>query len=109
MARNEHTPDEFEAVATELAKAIETLNATVALMRETGMPTALVHGSAPKNLYLPAVLDWIEKTSADVKMQARSYLTGVQSQAELHKLKSDSQKRAAAKGRAKKIDKKKTD
>ncbi len=66
-------------------------------MRESGLPNALIHGSSPKNVYLPAVLDWIEKAHADVKMQSRSYLMGVVSQAELHKQKTASQKAAAAK------------
>lgn len=97
MARTEQTAEQFESIVQDLEKGIATLKATAKLIRESGMPHALIHGSAPKNHYLPAVLDWIEKTSADVKMQSRAYLAGVTSQAELHKQKSDNQKLAAAK------------
>ncbi|WP_010581920.1 hypothetical protein [Schlesneria paludicola] len=109
MARHEHTAEQFESIANDLAKAIETINATVATMREAGMPHALVHGSSPKNQHLPAVLDWIEKVNAEVKMQARAYLSGVASQAELLKQKSDNQKAAAAKKPWKKAAKKKAE
>ena len=97
MARHEHTHEVFDSIADGLLDGAKTLKSIAATMRESGIPHVLIHGSASKNLYLPAVLDWIEKTNAEVKMQIRAYLTGVQSKAELQKQKNANQKLAAAK------------
>ena len=97
MARNERTPDEFDLIAKELLEASKALSAAAALMRSKGMPHALIHGEATINRFLPSVLQWVDKTSADVKTQLRSYLSGVMSNAELMKQQSESKKKLAAK------------
>jgi hypothetical protein len=97
MARNNHTPDQFETIANELVEASNTLKMIVKLMRDNGMPNALIHGSVIQNRYLPAVLDWVGKTNADVRAQLRAYLTGVLSDAEFQKQQNANQKAAAAK------------
>lgn len=103
MARNSHTPDTFDSLASELSAGAETLKAIAKLMRDNGMPSALIHGTTSQNRYVPAVLDWIEKTSADVKTQLRAYLAGVQSDAERRKEYNNNQKLAAAKKSVKKV------
>jgi len=107
MARNSQTPETFESLATELSAGVDTLMAIAKLMRDNAMPSALVHSTTSQNRYIPAVLDWIEKTSADVKTQLRAYLAGVQSDAERRKQYNDNQKLAAAKKPWKKSVKKK--
>ena len=102
MARNEHSPESFEVIAAELESGAETLKLIAKTMRDSGLPHALIHGSASKNVYLPSLLDWIEKANAEVKMQVRAYLAGVESSAELQKKRSASQKLAAAKKSTKK-------
>lgn len=97
MARNEHTPQQFIALAKELSEASTTLQALATLMTDNGMPHALVHGSTTQNIYVPAVLEWVGKTNADVRTQLRAYLAGVQSSAEFQKQKNESLKKAAAK------------
>jgi hypothetical protein len=97
MARSDHTADEFESLAKELASGVEALKAIAKLMRDNEMPSALVHGTSSQNRYVPLVLNWIEKTSSDVKMQLRAYLAGVQSDAERRKRYNENQKLAAAK------------
>ena len=97
MARNEQTPEMFEAIADDLASGAEALRALAKLMRDGGMPSALIHGTTSQNRYVPAVLDWIEKTGADVKVQLRSHIAGVQSYAAKRKQYNENQKLAAAK------------
>ena len=102
MARNQRTPEQFEAIADQLLASSNTLREVATSMREGGMPDALVHATLPENTHIPALVDWIDKLKIDVRSQLRSYLAGVQSPAELHKHKSDNQKRASGKKPAKK-------
>ncbi|WP_397570447.1 hypothetical protein [Schlesneria sp. T3-172] len=97
MARNERTPEEFESIARELSEASAAMLAAAAAMREQGMPHALIHGSTTLNRFLPAVLQWVDKTTADVKTQLRAYASGVPSHAELMKQQNETAKKAAAK------------
>lgn len=97
MARNDRTADEFDAIAQELSEAVESLKATAALMRTTKLPAALIHGSTTLNRFLPAVLQWVDKASIDVKAQARAYLNGSMSAAEYQKQLNARNKLAAAK------------
>lgn len=78
------------------------MDAIVKMMRSNNMPSALIHGSTTINLYLPAVLEWCDKTTADVKTQLRAYMDGVQSNAEYQKEASNRQKISAAKKTKKK-------
>lgn len=97
MARNEHTAETFDTLADELAECVSTLRAISAQMKESGIPHALIHGSTPQKIYVPSLIEWIDKTQADVKTQIRSYLTGMQSKAEVHKQRNEVRKAAAAK------------
>ena len=97
MARNKHTPGQFEAMANELSDASSVLKAIAKLMREHEMPDALIHGSMTQNRYVPALLEWVGNTNADVRTQLRAYLAGVQSSAEVQKQQNENQKLAAAK------------
>jgi hypothetical protein len=97
MARNERTPEQFDAIAKELSEASMAVAAISGLIKESGMPHALIHGSTTLNKHLPALMEWINKTMGDVKNQSRAYLTGTQSSAEFQKQQSDKQKLAAAK------------
>jgi hypothetical protein len=97
MARSDIPPDFLEALADDLARGADALKASAALLRESGKPSALLHGSSAKNVYFPAVLDWIEKTNTEVKIQVRAYLSDVTSKAEFNKNKSAKQAVAAAK------------
>ena len=101
MARNDQTPEDFEKFAEELSKGAKTLKSIAANMRKNDLSTALVHGSTVRNIYVPSLLDWIEKTSADVNSQIRASLAGVKSNAELMKEQSDNQKRATGKKKPK--------
>lgn len=96
MARNQQTPDEFEAISAELMKAAKSLSSVAATMREHGMPHALVHGTMPQTMHIPAIIDWVGKINVDVNSQLRAFLSGVQSRAEFHKQKSENQKSASA-------------
>ena len=97
MARQEHTPDKFESIVNELLEASNTLKSLAGLMRLHNMPFALIHGTTSQNFHLPAVLDWVGKTSVDTKTQIRAFAAGVQSKAELQKKYNDKKKLAAAK------------
>ena len=85
MARQEHTPEKFEAIANELLEASNTLKSLAELMRSHNMPFALIHGTTSQNFHLPAVLDWVGKTNVDTRTQVRAFVAGVQSKAELQK------------------------
>lgn len=97
MARNERSADEFEGIANELSQAAESLRAISKLMRESELPAALIHGSTTFNRYLPSVLQWVDKTTADVRAQVRAYLSGVPSKAEIMKQHHAEQQLIAAK------------
>ena len=97
MARNQHPPELFESIAKDLSDGVTTLKSIAAAIRDSGMPHALIHSSSTTNVYVPALLDWIEKANADVKTQIRAYLAGVKSSAEFHKEKTAIQKLAASK------------
>ena len=97
MARNTQKPKDFESVADKLLTGAEALRNIAKAMRESGMPHALVHGVAIKNVHLPTVLEWIKKANLDVTLQIDSYSESVQSSAELMKQKAESQKKSAAK------------
>lgn len=97
MARNAHTPEALELIASQLAEGVATLTATVKAMREGGLPSALIHGTTSQNRYIPAILDWIEKAAADTKSQLRAHAAGIQSDVERRKAYSETQKQAAAK------------
>ena len=87
----------FETIAAELSSGVDALNALAKLMKDNGMASALIHGTTSQSRYVPAVLDWIEKTSADVKTQLRAKLAGVQSEVERRKQYNENQKLASAK------------
>ena len=97
MARQEHTPEKFDAIADELLEASNTLKSLAELMRSHNMPFALIHGTTSQNFHLPAVLDWVGKTNVDTRTQVRAFVAGVQSKAELQKKYNDKKKLAAAK------------
>ena len=96
MARSNYSADELEVIADDLLKASEAIRSTAGSLRESGMATALVHGTTMKSTYVPWVQDWIGKTRADIESQIRSYLSGVQSKAELHKKQTEQQKLRSA-------------
>ncbi len=48
MARQEHTPEKFEAIANELLEASNTLKSLAELMRSHNMPFALIHGTTER-------------------------------------------------------------
>ena len=107
MARNEHTPEQLEAIAAELHDAVNTLNELAALMRQHGMPHALIHGTTSQNFHIPAVLEWVGKTNVDVRSQLRAYLAGIRSRAEIQVEKNRAQQAAEAQKPWKKATKKK--
>jgi hypothetical protein len=97
MARNRRTPQHLEEIALKLSATADTLRGIAASMREGGLPDALVHSSMQEHTHIPAIEDWADKLIVDVRSQVRAYVAGVQSKAELHQLKNDNQKLAAAK------------
>ena len=102
MARNDHTPEQFELIASELSELAAALNNVAYAMRDAGMPSALIHGTMTQNTHLPAVIDWVGKVTVDVKAQIRAYRTGVKSKAEIAKQQTEQQKLAAARKPVKK-------
>lgn len=102
MARTDMTADDFDRLSADLVNCASKLRDIAASMRKSEIPSALVHGSTAKNIYIPSLMDWIDKTGADINTQIRSYLSGVPSNAELMKRQTENQKLAAAKKPAKK-------
>ena len=97
MARHEHTPEKFESIAEELIQAANSLKVMAASMRDADLSHALVHGTLSQKTHLPAIIEWVDKTCVDVKSQIRAKKEGVPSNAELHILKNENAKLAAAK------------
>lgn len=69
------------------------------LKEESGLSSALIHGTTYQSRYIPAVLDWIEKLSGDVKSQLRANKAGVISDVERRRQYNDNAKMAAARKR----------
>ena len=97
MARNDKTPDQLDAIAKDLMDASATVTAMAKAVRDAEMPVALLHGNSAVGRFLPSIIEWADKASVDIKLQIRAWKAGVQSNAELHKEKSERQKRASAK------------
>ncbi|WP_397569061.1 hypothetical protein [Schlesneria sp. T3-172] len=97
MAREEHSPEKFEAIAKELSDAAAVLSDLAETLRSHKMPHVLIHGSTNENFHLPAVLDWVGKTNIDSRTQLRAWLNGIQSKAELQRKYNDRKRKAAAK------------
>lgn len=97
MAREFYTPEDLQALAKELVSAAETIESIATHMHSVGMPKALIHGTTLKTVYLPQLLNWIDKARADTQAQARAYSAGVPSKAEVLKQVNQKLKLAAAK------------
>lgn len=96
MARNEYTADKIESLARELTESSEALMSLAKSMREAGTPHVLIHGTTAENFHMPAVIEWVGKTTADARTQIRAYIAGIQSRAEFNKKHNENQKLAAA-------------
>jgi hypothetical protein len=97
MARIENTPEDLESVALELQTAVDQLKSMATAMRECNMPHVLIHGSTHRNLHIPAVIEWVDKTALEVKSQIKAFTSGVLSRPEIRKRYNENQKLAAAK------------
>ena len=97
MARNNHTPEQFETIADELIETAKSLKSIAASMRESGLEHALIHGNITHNTHLPAIVHWVDKAGVDVKAQIRSKLAQIPSSAEISKEKAEKQRDKAAK------------
>lgn len=95
MARDPISVEQLEQLANAFKKIEMGVSNAVALMREKGMPSALVHYKTIANSRIPELLDWSVTLNNNVESQTVAFELGVVSQAQLEKTANERRKKKA--------------
>ena len=102
MARNQHTPEELEKIATEISEVSDRLRGIANSMRQAKVESVLIHSATHLNFHIPEIIRWAEKSEVDARSQIRAILAETEPKVVAKKRYNDKQKLAAAKKAAKK-------
>lgn len=102
MARNQHSPEELEKIATEIGEACDRLRGIASSMRVAKVDSVLIHSATQLNFHIPEIIRWAEKSEVDARAQIRSILAENEPKVVAKKRYNDKQKLAAAKKPTKK-------